>query len=88
MDLPTIGHPTDRPNFTRVTVGDLTLWFSYQTCVAFNAHDGNGPVVRKNEWGPTTGKHLNYIDNMRKDTRVNEAAFTASLKLQLAAVNA
>lgn len=61
-NIPTIDHPSGRWNFTRVTVDGVTYWFSYVTCVAFNKHDGHGPVVRVNEWGPTTGKHLNYID--------------------------
>lgn len=54
-----INHPTDRPNFSVVTVNQLCLWFSYETCIAFNA--GEGTVARENDWGPTTGKHLNAI---------------------------
>jgi len=56
-----ISHPTDRPNFTVVYLGRLTVWFSYQTAVGFQL-DWLDPVVRQNGWGPTTGKHLNYID--------------------------
>jgi hypothetical protein len=38
-----------------------TFWFSYRTLVAFKAL--GGPIVcRQNEWGPTTGKHLNAIE--------------------------
>lgn len=55
-----VTHPTDRPNFTRVDTADLTVWFSYRTPVAFSNH--RGLLVRENEWGPTTGKHLNEID--------------------------
>jgi hypothetical protein len=37
------------------------VWYSYKTPVAFST--GNGRIlVRENEWGPTTGKHLNAID--------------------------
>lgn len=58
----TIDHPTDRPNFSCVTVGDLSIWFSYKTPIAFQY--GYGKItVRRNEWGPTTGKHLTYVDN-------------------------
>ena len=44
------------------TAGDLDVYFSYKTPVAFRA-PGFGLVVRENEWGPTTGKHLNAIDS-------------------------
>lgn len=55
-----IDHPNDRPNFARVTLGDVTFWFSYETCIAFHV-PGERPTVRKNDWGPTTGKHLNMV---------------------------
>lgn len=55
-----INHPTDRPNFSVVTIGDLSVWFSYETPVAFRS--GLDPiVVRENDWGPTTGKHINLV---------------------------
>lgn len=81
MLVPEIEHPTDRPNFTRVDVGDMTYWFSYKTCVAFSRHDGFAPVVRENVWGPTTGKHLNHIDGggYRKANRVDAGLFKALL---------
>jgi hypothetical protein len=48
-------------NFTRVQVGKTTVWFSYETIVAYQDGD-NAIVVRRNDWSTTTGKHLNYID--------------------------
>ena len=42
-------------------LGDVTVYFSYETPVAFEA-PGHGLVVRVNDWGPTSGKHLNWID--------------------------
>ena len=58
----------------RVTLPRLTVWFSYQTPVAFQA--GYDPVViRKNDWGPTTGKHLNAIDGGNKKGRVDAETF-------------
>jgi hypothetical protein len=42
-----------------ISLGNLTVWFSYDTIVAFM--DGHGKVVSENVWGPTTGKHLNEI---------------------------
>lgn len=45
-----------------VKVGDLELYFSYQTLVAFRS-PATGLKIRENEWGSTTGAHLNAIDN-------------------------
>ena len=58
----------------RVRVGAVTVWFSYSTPVAFLV-DGGRKVVRQNEWGQTTGKHLNWIDGGDKASRVDSATF-------------
>lgn len=58
----------------RVQVGLTTVWFSYVTPVAFQV-DGGEKVVRENSWGPTTGKHLNWIDGGDKDSRVSSDEF-------------
>lgn len=70
----TISHPTDRPNFTRADLGDITIWFSYETPIAFRAPGLRGTVVRENDWSTTTGKHLNYI-NEDKSARVDTDTF-------------
>lgn len=57
-----------------VDFGSLTVWFSYQTPVAFQT-DGHARVVRENSWGPTTGKHLNAIDGGNKKARVSSEDF-------------
>lgn len=65
--LPTIGsygqYSSDNygAHTLRVAMGPVTVWFSYRTAVAFQV-DGHARVVRENSWGPTTGKHLNWID--------------------------
>jgi hypothetical protein len=41
-------------------LGELRVWFSYKTPVAFLV--GSTRWVRQNRWGPTTGKHINAID--------------------------
>lgn len=61
-------------NSLRVDVGPLTIWFSYQTPVAFQL-DGPERVVRENKWGPTTGKHLNWIDGGNHKERVSSEEF-------------
>lgn len=81
MSVPTISHPTDRPNFTVVSVGDRTYYFSYRTCVGFHTPD-TGTVVRQNDWSTTTGKHLNYIDGgtpEAKRVRLTGEAFRVAL---------
>lgn len=80
-----IKHPTDRPNFSRVTIGNITLWFSYETCVAFTDPETFGTWVSENVWGPTTGKHLNYIDPDHTH-RLNRTAFTERLSAVLAKI--
>ena len=45
-----------------------SFWFSYQTLVAFKPVS-EPKVVHSNEWGPTTGKHLNRIDGGGKDVK-------------------
>ncbi len=60
MDLPTIDHYA-RGNHAHVFRSDrLTVWFSYSTPVAFQLNDGQ-IVVRDNEWGRQTGRHLAFI---------------------------
>ena len=75
---PTIDHPTDRPNFSIVSTDEADYAFSYRTCIGFNRWDGKGWIVRRNEWGPTTGKHLNWLDG-DKSRRVDGATFTQLL---------
>ena len=52
-----------------------TYWFSYKTLVAFEPSLGGARVVRHNDWGPTTGKHLNWIDGGDKASRISGDAF-------------
>lgn len=50
-------------NFNKVTLGDIiTLWFSYETIVAFRTAE-TGFCVTENIWGNTTGKHLNWVSD-------------------------
>ncbi len=50
------------------------FWFSYTTLVAFKT-PGGPRVVIENTWGPTTGRHLNAIDDGDKASRVDAATF-------------
>jgi hypothetical protein len=79
-----IDHPTNRPNFTEVTLGDVTVWFSYRTPIAFVA-PGHPVTVRENDWGLTTGKHLNHL-NYGPDGRIPGAEFQQRLDSVLSAM--
>ena len=79
MRLPKVVHPTNRPNFTVVTLNggderELWLAFSYETCVGFMRPTWTDWIVRQNQWGPTTGKHINTLNPDRQD-RWNEGEF-------------
>ena len=62
----------------RVDIGPLTVWFSYQTPVAFQA-DGHTRRVRRNAWGSTTGKHLDALDGGTRSTRIPGERFEREL---------
>jgi hypothetical protein len=80
-----INHPTDRPNFAIVYVGEITLAFSYETVIAFCTWT-TGWVVSINYWGPTTGKHLNYLDNGNHKDRLPDAEFKSRLESVLGSI--
>jgi hypothetical protein len=52
------------------------FYFSYRTLVAFQPRNGQ-MFVHANDWGVTTGKHLNWIDGGSKKERLNDADFKA-----------
>lgn len=73
-------------NFHSVLWDGLELWFSYETCVGIRVGHGL-PVVCQNQWGPTTGKHLNRIDGgtpHAKKMRQPYIAFDAHVSAVLA----
>ena len=60
----------------RVSIGTLTLYFSYETVVAFKTC--GRLICCKNVWTTTTGKHLNWIEPDKKQ-RVSYKGFEAAL---------
>ncbi len=60
-----------------VQVGPITLFYSYETVIAYR-DPKEGLVCCTNEWGPTTGKHLNWI-NSDKRHRIPIEFFNARL---------
>ena len=61
-----LGNYSTGANARFVILEGITVWFSYATPVAIGYVRADGEtvrIVRANEWGPTTGRHLNAIDN-------------------------
>jgi hypothetical protein len=79
-----------RPNLTEVELGDLSVWFSYETAIAFH-HPIEGHVVRENEWTGTTASHMGNIERnagLTKRDRVPTEEFQARLGRAVSAVSA
>lgn len=56
-------------------------YFSYNTLIAFKSAKTRNLYVRKNVWGPTTGKHLNWIDGgYNKEARLSLKDFEKALE--------
>ena len=53
----------DNKNLRKLITDDYTIWFSYETPIAFQADYGTiaTKFVAKNEWSNTTGRHLGII---------------------------
>ena len=63
-------------NALKFWVGNYVVYFSYRTPVAFSGPSTDyNLVVSVNEWGPTTGKHLNWIDGGDKKSRIDRKEF-------------
>ena len=57
-------HPTNLANFSRLELNDgKIVYFSYETPIVFFEPDKT-PLITKNQWGPTTGKHINYVKRL------------------------
>lgn len=63
-------------------INSLDVYFSYDTVVAFR-EVGHELVVHENDWGPTTGKHLNWLDSGEKKNRVPHDEFEQKLQAVL-----
>jgi len=81
-----------KPNFTKLTLGPLTLWFGYTTPISFSI-GGSTPssCTRVNDWSTTTGRHLNACDGGTPEARaarVPGPVFEARLAAALTALTA
>jgi hypothetical protein len=66
-------------NARYVQIGKLEFWFSYKTVIAYRLR-GQNVRGRVNEWGTTTGRHMNDIPGNFKQDRVTGAVFKSELK--------
>lgn len=78
-----VKHPLNTTNFTIVYLGEFQIGFSYETPIAFYDYDESEWVLRENDWGPTTGKHLNYFFHKEDRKRLNSDEFEARLSKYL-----
>ena len=66
-----------------VQLGNKSIYYSYDTVVAFEGYNSKGVrfglTVSENCLGPTTGQHLNWIDGGRKDKRLSRDDFLRKL---------
>lgn len=65
-------------NTLAISFEKLTIYYSYETPVAFTTPDMPGVVCRQNDWAQTTGKHLNWIEPNKKN-RIPGEEFEAKL---------
>ena len=66
-------------NLYKVSIGNLDIYFSYNTAVAYEDNQGN-LVVSQNQWSRTTASHLTYIDKGAVEDRIPYEEFKKELK--------
>lgn len=71
----------ETPNETTLHLPGLTIWFSYETPVAFRSPEHR--LVRENDWSVTTGKYLNRIDGGDKGSRITGREFERELEIAI-----
>jgi hypothetical protein len=74
MNTPKLKNYGTAENTRLLNFGPVTVWFSYETAVAFRV-DGLPQRVLNYKGSKTTYKHLNMIDGGNKENRLNEADF-------------
>ena len=72
-------------NKNLITIGNLKIWFSYETPVAFKL-GYEQLICRKNDWNITTGKLLNEICPNHKE-RISGEKFEKELNTLLKKLN-
>ncbi len=80
IDL-SIDHPTNRQNFTEVTIGEVVVWFSYKT-----PHRGDGPRHRARGAPERMGTDHDRGTVEAKAQRVDNDRFAEAIALVMPAV--
>lgn len=70
-----------RPNFYCLHLNKISVYFSYETPIAFNSNE-KGLIVRQNDFSRTTGKHLNHLSE-DKSLRVTGEEFENLLREEM-----
>jgi len=74
MDLPKLKDYGNSPSTRFLNIGPVTVWFSYETPIAFRV-DGGPQRVLDYKGSRTTFRHLNMIDGGNKDARLSQTEF-------------
>jgi hypothetical protein len=61
-------------NLHSIIIDGTTYWFSYETPIAIKQY-GENVLVRSNDWGRTTGKHINYIKEQYNAVQIKGETF-------------
>lgn len=83
LTIGSLSRNTAQPNNCVMAIGNLTIYFSYETIIGFkySPHMLNEKYCRmtsKNEWSKTTGTHLNNLEADHK-LRVPHAEMMSKL---------
>lgn len=66
-------HPTNLVNFSRLDINGTIVYFSYETPIAL-FEKGFTPLIAKNQWAQTTGKHINYVKRLIAELEYREVS--------------
>lgn len=78
--LPQLEHI--RPNFTKVHVSGVDLWFSYETCIAFGK-PGGMVFIDETFHSMTTSRHRGQIEREHESERLSACQFAERLSIAL-----
>lgn len=68
------------PNATKVCINDITLYFSYETCIAFSGPSGNYQTAKR--YSATTTKHKGLM-GIKEFQVLEESVFQQKLTEKL-----
>lgn len=89
--VPTITHPTGRPNYTVVSFPTYNIYYSYETPIGFSQRgrrvvasspeSANSPgATASGKWSPTTAKHVQLASADGTAERLDWTTFATALE--------